>query len=298
MKHAFFPLSLWAFLSISVMCPAQQPPQNIIEIPVPDGFTKTGDKIQLPFQPLREEVTGLFTDQQKVGDLFLKFALDKRTQALYKPNDPSVVVQSEEIFNFYKTRLNARTVDNAGPVNVQNTYGHDLRTLQPGQSTQVLFFPSGFGGGIFEWYSFNKILKRFTITLGYSDLLLQEETYIPDKPISIPTAQEMGFPLYPGAEFRPLSSGFIELSENQSSYTMIFTTNDLPGKVSSYFKDKGCKPPRLLNAPNTFQIELPGVDWTLWPTLTIKRIPQSFATTPEGTITIPAYTEIRYQYLK
>lgn len=288
---------LLVFLIISVICPAQQTPQNIMEIPVPEGLTKTGDKLQMPFQPLREEVEGLFTDQRKTG-AFTKYVLDKRTQAQYKPNDPSVVVQSDEIFNFYQTRLKARTIDNTGPVNTQKSSEHDLRTLQQGECTQVLFFPSGFGGGIFEWYSFNKVLKRFTITLGYSDLLLQEETYIPHKPINIPTAQEMGFPLYPGAKFLPLSSGFIELSENQSSYTMIFTTNDLPGKVSSYFKDKGCKPPRLINAPNTFQIELPGVDWTLWPTLTIARIPQSFATTPDGQKTIPAYTEIRYQYLK
>ena len=282
---------------MSLVIQGQELPEILAKIPVPSGFVQSENKYLMPFQKYREEIYNDFTDKKLVGERFKDFALESREQRVYRFSEQSAEWQ-KTAFDFYMKLLDARLAE-PGPVILNNTNEHNISLLKKGECTNVNFYASDFGGGSFVWFCFNDVLKRMSVTIGYADLLLLQEIYVKDKPIEVPGANELGFPLYPGAVFQPLLSGFIPGGEGlPKSNQMVFHSSDLTGKVVTFFEKALAAKAQLSDDKKIwwFQKKIPGQDWVYWPKVTICYQQEQVNAAPEGKTIIPATTEIRYFY--
>jgi hypothetical protein len=290
-----------SFLTISIVLiwwsgTAQTPYKTINDIPLPAISLQEDNRIALTM-PFREELWSDFSDKSKIGERFKGMVRKNYTNKLFGfQGDASRLEIQTQAYEFYKKRLNPRIfLPNDSP----NKKDVDISKLKDGEASEVVFYASWWGGGVFLWYIYkNEELTRLSITVGQSIALI-EQVYSLDVPVIEPSENELQFPKYPGSKFMPLESSYITGFEDfPTKMNILFVTPDSPEKVIAFFESLPRPEDSFRTRPkeNMFSKEVKGLDWSSWPRLSILHEPERTSQIDGKTKLIPAHTQIVYSY--
>jgi hypothetical protein len=283
------PLAVFTFWLISFCLAAQGRFVQKDDIPLPSAdYVPCEVPVMISF---REEIDSDYTDKSKIGPCFTGMAAHSRRQSFWSyPEGEDIGKAATQAFSFYNDLLKPRVHTEGGSGNAPEI---DLTKLNNGDISEVVFYPSYFGGGVFIWYVFfNKELKRLSVTVG-TGLNILEQIYAHNVPAIEPSEQETGFPRYPGAVFRPLESTYF--SGDPCMVNLVYTSDDSVEKVNSYF-DQVLGPKTHFMEMTTVNFRIRKTDNTefhFWPTLKISHQLENHAI--DGTVS-PARTLIIYKY--
>lgn len=185
----------------------------------------------------REEIYNKFSDKSRIGNKYKLWSLKFRQINQYDYCG-EVEKESQKCYEYYMQKLGARKSQFSGPVVLGKSDEIDISGLKDNEFSEVVFFPSDFGGGYFEWYYLSdNQLHRFSVTIGFEVFLLEEiYKYNPD--IEIPHVEGSGFPKYENAFFDALNSLVYPAAEGISPQMneMVFYTQDDISEVIKFYE--------------------------------------------------------------
>lgn len=274
-----------------------QPYSRIQDIPLPSVTSRMDMKVAHSFTemiPYRVELYEEYTDKSRLGEGFKGWAMSSLVIHQYKHAGEVQINELEIAFGFYRDLLSPRIIDSWGPTDLRDTKEQDISRLKPGEFSDVLLYTSA---QTFQWYYFasETELRHFEVVIGYQ-LVVLERIFVKELPVVTPNEDEIGWPVYPGSEFLPLSSAFMLASGDfPGRHYMKFSTRDPFAKVKSWFSTELSMLPHILSTGDgaLFQRMIPGVDFLFWPMISIQEVTKAPSET-NGQAEV--YTQITYEY--
>lgn len=212
-----------------------------------------------------------YTDKSRIGKRFRGWGMASLLIHQYRHRGDPDMDDLETAFTFYRELLSPRIIQAWGPTDMRDTKEQDISDLGPGKFTEVLLYASA---ATFQWYYFasETELRHLEVVVGYQ-LVLVERIFKKDLPVIIPTEEDMGWPIYPGAEFLPLASSYMEASEDfPGRHYMSFQTKDPLIKVKSWFETELSMLAQGFDYGEGayFRRIIPGMDFIFWPMISIQ----------------------------
>jgi hypothetical protein len=245
----------------------------------------------------RETLSNSYENPELMGEAFREMLVAKRAfRVLGYPEGEDIASCQKVAYQFYQNLLNARS--SAGEMREAESYSDiDLRKLKPGGFSEIVFYPSWFGGGIFMWYHYDgHRLHRFSITVGGA-LMLTEIIYAKEVPLIVPDEAMLGFPVYPGSKFQALESAYFPPSGDMLPlFEILFFTDAGEAEVRQYMDLQMGPSDNILErlSPGVYLKAQTGRDFTEWPRMSVLAQPESYETIRGESIVHPAHTRIVY----
>jgi hypothetical protein len=264
----------------------------IDRIPLPQGAVRIEGSLEI-MRFYRVEAYALYDDKTRIGERFKGWAMSAEDERVYRYAEEASPEAFSAVVELYKKTFKPQVIESWGPVDLRDTKEQDISGLKPGSGSTVIFqVPAN----VFQWFWFSgDELRWFTVGVG-EVLVIKQRTFRKDVPVMVPTEEELGWPIYPGAEFRPLESTYMPAQEGfPGRKYMVFRTKDDVEKLRTFFESSlGMKATPLYNREGYgFHRQVPGKDFTEWPRLSIEKVPEAYG--PNDQV-IPGYTGIFYEY--
>jgi len=275
---------------------AQIPYQTIQDIPLP-AISLTEDNRVVLTMPFREELWSDFADKSKIGSQFKGMVRKNYTHKFFgfEGTTDHAEIQTQA-YEFYKRRLRHRVFM---PEDSPDKKDIDITQLKDGEASEVVFYPSWWGGGVFLWYLFkNQEIRRLSITVGQG-ITLTQQVYSSEVPVIEPSENELQFPKYPGSIFKPLESTYTKgIEDFPGMMNILFVTSDSPDRVIAFFESFSTPENSIMTRPkeNVFIKPVSSLDWTQWPRLSIILAAETTSEADGRTKTTPVHTQIIYCY--
>ena len=266
-------------------------------IPLPPMKLAKGEGELYHRRLYRETLANTYENPALMGQAFREMFVAKREYRVWDfPEGEDIANCQKVAYEFYQALLNARA--SAEEMREDESYSDiDLRKLNPGDFSEIVFYPSWFGGGIFMWYHYEgHQLRRFSITVGGA-LMLTEIVYADEVPLIVPDEAVLCFPLYPGSEFQALESGYFPpAGDIPPLFEILFTTDAGEAEVRQYMEVQMGPSDTILErlSPGVYMKAQAGRDFTEWPRMAVFALPESYENVRGETKVHPAHTRIVY----
>lgn len=287
---------LLATLSICLL-PLHAQFANLEAIPLPPMKLAKGDGELYHRRLYRETLANSYENPELMGQAFREMFVAKREYRVWDyPEGEDIATCQRAAYSFYQDILKARS--SAADMKEDESYSDiDLRTLKPDGFSEIVFYPSWFGGGIFMWYHYDgHRLHRFSITVG-GVLMLAEIIYAKEVPLIVPDEAMLGFPVYPGSKFQALESAYFPPSGDMLPlFEILFTTDAGEAEVRQYMESQMGPSDNILErlSPGVYLKAQAGRDFTEWPRMSVFAQPESYENVRGETLVHPAHTRIVY----